>query len=117
LLIKDDASLWGMGAYAYGQLGDGANYIFATPPYGTNQPEQILAAYNQVSGQLLSHTNMELNFVGIALKNYALDRASNLSSPNWIPQATNAAGSFGALVFSNAPDTTTNNFWRIRSVP
>jgi hypothetical protein len=30
---------------------------------------------------------------------------------------TNAAGSFGALVFSNAPDAATNNFWRIRSVP
>jgi hypothetical protein len=40
-----------------------------------------------------------------------------LSPPNWIPQLTNAAGSFGALVFSNAPDAATNNFWRIRSVP
>jgi hypothetical protein len=27
------------------------------------------------------------------------------------------AGSFGALVFTNTPDATTNNFWRIRSVP
>ena len=34
-----------------------------------------------------------------------------------MPQATNPAGSFGALVFTNAPDTATNNFWRIRSVP
>jgi hypothetical protein len=30
---------------------------------------------------------------------------------------THTAGSFGALVFSNAPDATTNNYWRIRSVP
>jgi hypothetical protein len=28
-----------------------------------------------------------------------------------------AASSFGPLVFSNPPDATTNNFWRIRSVP
>jgi hypothetical protein len=41
-----------------------------------------------------------------------------LSPPiNWIPQATNPAGSFGALMFTNPPDTATNNFWRIRSVP
>jgi hypothetical protein len=61
--------------------------------------------------------NMQLSFVGVANANYALDRASSLSPPNWIPQATNPAGSFGALVFINAPDATTNNFWRIRSVP
>jgi hypothetical protein len=62
-------------------------------------------------------TNMQLNFVGIANANYALDRASSLSPPNWIPQATNPASSFGPLVFTNPPDATTNNFWRIRSVP
>ena len=61
-------------------------------------------------------TNMQLSFVGVANANYALDRSSSLSPPNWIPQATNPAGSFGALVFTNPPDATTNNFWRIRSV-
>jgi hypothetical protein len=55
--------------------------------------------------------------VGNAGWNYALDRYSSLSPPNWIPQLTNQAGLFGALVFTNPPDATTNNFWRIRSVP
>jgi hypothetical protein len=104
-----------MGWNQWGQLGDGT--YGGAYPYLTNRPEQILAAYNQISGQQLGGTNMQLSFVGIANANYALDRSSSLSPPNWIPQLTNAAGSFGALVFTNPPDATTNNFWRIRSVP
>jgi alpha-tubulin suppressor-like RCC1 family protein len=110
LFLKSDGSLWGMGYNEYGQLGDGTYN-------STNRPEQIVGPYNQISGQLMAGTKMQLNFVGIANANYALDRASSLSPPNWIPQATNPAGSFGPLVFTNAPDATTNNFWRIRSVP
>jgi alpha-tubulin suppressor-like RCC1 family protein len=110
LYLKSDGSLWGLGDNDYGQLGDGTfNY--------TNQPEQIVGPYNQISGQLLGSTNIQLSFVGIANTNYALDCATSLSPPNWIPLVTNPAGSFGALVFTNAPDATTNNFWRIRSVP
>jgi hypothetical protein len=60
---------------------------------------------------------MQLSFVGIAGTNYALDRSFSLSPPNWIPQVTNPANSFGALVFTNTPNAATNNFWRIRSVP
>ena len=41
---------------------------------------------------------------------YRLNRA--VIAHNQIP-----AGSFGALAFTNPPDATTNNFWRIRSVP
>jgi len=110
LFVKSDGSLWGMGYNSNGQLGDGTLN-------STNRPEQILAAYNQISGRLMGGTNMQLSFVGIANAKYALDRASSLSPPNWIPQVTNPAGSFGALVFTNPPDATTNNFWRIRSVP
>jgi alpha-tubulin suppressor-like RCC1 family protein len=113
LFVKSDGSLWGMGWNQYGQLGDG-NYKSGN---GVIRPEQILAAYNQIAGQLMGGTNMQLSFVGVANANYALDRSSSLSPPNWIPQATNAAGSFGALVFTNTPDATTNNYWRIRSVP
>jgi hypothetical protein len=91
-------------------LGDGTN----TDP---NRLEQILAAYNQICCELLGGTNMQLSFVGIAGANYALDRSTSLSPANWIAQATNAAGSFGALLFTNTPDATTNSFWRIRSVP
>jgi alpha-tubulin suppressor-like RCC1 family protein len=109
LFFRGDGSLWAMGINGDGQLGDGTYNK-------TNRPEQILAAYNQISGQLFGGINMQLSFVGVANANYALDRSSSLSPPNWIPQLTNPAGSFGALVFTNTPDATTNNFWRIRSV-
>ena len=110
LFFKSDGSLWGMGTNVYGQLGDNTYNL-------TNRPEQILAAYNQISGQLMGGTNIQLSYVGVANANYALDRSSSLFQPNWIPQATNVASSFGPLVFTNPPDTTTNNYWRIRSVP
>ena len=82
-------------------------------------PEQIVvnASYNRITGQLLSGGKMQLSFVGIANTNYALDRATSLSPTNWLPQATNPAGSLGALMFTNTPVANTNNFWRIRSVP
>jgi alpha-tubulin suppressor-like RCC1 family protein len=109
LFLKSDGSLWAMGYNGVGQLGDGTYN-------DTNRPVQIVAAYNLISGQLLGGTNMQLSFVGIARTNYALDRATSLSPPNWIPQATNPASSFGPLVFTNSPVAATNNFWRIRSV-
>lgn len=112
LFLKSDGSLWGMGYNSAGQLGNGTTN-------NTNRPEQILGPYNQIqtTGQLSGGTNMQLSFVGIANANYALDRASSLSPANWTPQATNPTSSFGPLVFTNAVDPTTNNFWRIRSVP
>ena len=117
LFIKKDGSLWGMGKNGEGELGDGT---YSTGPnYGTNQPEQIAfnPLYNLISGKLLSAGHVQLSFVGITGNNYALDAAGNLSTPDWRPMATNTAGTLGALIFTNTPDPTTNNFWRIRSVP
>ena len=72
--------------------------------------------YNQMGGLLLSAGNMRLSFVGIPGWKYALDRSFSLSPVEWVPQATNPAGDGGALLFTNTPDPTTNNFWRIRLV-
>jgi alpha-tubulin suppressor-like RCC1 family protein len=111
--LKNDGSLWGMGQNLDGELGDGTYS-------NRNVPIQIVAGppgYNQISVQLLSGGSVGLSLVGIAGAQYALDRTHNLSPASWVPQATNSAGSGGLLVFTNAPDQTTNNFWRIRSVP
>jgi hypothetical protein len=110
LFLRRDGSLCGMGANFAGWLGDGTYN-------NTNRAELLLAPYNRISGQLLTNGAMQLSFVGVATANYALDRFASLALPNWIPLATNPATSYGALIFTNTPDPTTNNFWRIRSVP
>ncbi len=110
LFLKNDGSLWGMGYNENGELG---NATLDT----TNRIQKILGAFNQIEGELLSGSKVRLSFVGIDGTNYALDRTFNLKSAAWVPQTTNHADSVGALVFTNTPVITTNNFWRIRSVP
>jgi alpha-tubulin suppressor-like RCC1 family protein len=114
LFLKSGGSLWAMGYNEFGNLGDG------TYNYSTNLPEQVVAGlpcYNQISIRLLSGGSVCLSFVGMVGTNYALDCSFSLMPANWVPQITNPAGSGGVLVFTNTPDPTTNNFWRIRSVP
>ncbi|HEY3857566.1 MAG TPA: hypothetical protein VGO67_24555 [Verrucomicrobiae bacterium] len=118
LFIKSDGSLWAMGNDQYGQLGDG---VYRNN--GLNLPEQIVAGssmppdYNQISAQLLSTGAVAFSFVGDAQTKYSLDRTFDLSPPHWIPQVTNIANASGIVNFTNTPDGTTNNFWRVRSVP
>jgi alpha-tubulin suppressor-like RCC1 family protein len=114
LFLKSDGSLWGMGYNGEGGLGDGTYNIY------TNRPELIVAGppgYNQISIQLLSGGDVCLSYVGMAGTNYALDRSFNLAAPDWTLQVTNPANVFGVASFTNTPDSSTNNFWRIRSVP
>ena len=73
--------------------------------------------YNQITGQLLGSGDVQLSFVGGAGTNYALEYATSLSPADWLPLATNPADAGGSLFFTNTPDASTNNFWRIRSVP
>jgi alpha-tubulin suppressor-like RCC1 family protein len=121
LFIKNDGSLWGMGDNQGGGLGLGDyDNLGDNVPESVNQPMQIVAAplgFNQISIQLLSGRNVVLSFLGLATTNYALDLSFTLNPASWVPQTTNQADSFGMLVFTNTPDPTTNNFWRIRSVP
>ena len=100
----------------------GNYYVVVTNNYGS--VTSILASltvalpgYNLITSQLSVSGNMQLSFVGNAGENYTLDRSFSLSPANWIPQITNLADANGILIFTNTPDSTTNNFWRIRSVP
>ncbi len=74
--------------------------------------------YNRISNSLLAGGAVQLSYIGDPAINYALDRTFNLVPPAaWVPQQTNTMSISGVLLFTNTPDPTTNNFWRIRSVP
>jgi alpha-tubulin suppressor-like RCC1 family protein len=113
LFITNNGSLWVTGLNNNGQLGDG------TSNFSTNHPELIVSNtnFNNIFVRLLNSGDLSLSLFGFAGTNYALDRSFSLSPPAWIPQATNPANSFGALIFTNTPNPAMNNFWRIRSVP
>jgi hypothetical protein len=87
-------------------------YYYTTIKYLGNPPLPIT-----LTEQLLGGSKIRISAVGLTGINYALERNFNLQSTNWIPQLTNLADSTGVLIFTNTPNPTTNNFWRIRSVP
>ncbi len=81
-------------------------------PAATNLPGS-----NLITIELLNDGQVRLSYEGTAGVNYALDRAYSLTSSEWFPQCTNTASDGGKLIITNKPNTTENNFWRIRSVP
>ncbi|HEV2438337.1 MAG TPA: hypothetical protein VG077_20300 [Verrucomicrobiae bacterium] len=112
VFVKSDGSLWGMGDDSYGEL-CGAGEV---PPI----PREVVAGpvgYNQISVRLLNGGDLSLSYWGMAGTNYELDRSFSLAPANCVPQATNPTDVNGLLVFTNTPEATTNNFWRIRSMP
>jgi hypothetical protein len=82
--------------------------------------------YNRINAWFVSGGIVRLTYLALApvisdhdpyeVHFYTLDRTFNLATPNWVPQATNYLDNLGGLVFTNMPDATTTNFWRIRYV-
>ncbi|MCU0788494.1 MAG: hypothetical protein MUC91_09960 [Verrucomicrobia bacterium] len=61
---------------------------------------------------------VELSFYGVPGSSYTLERTFELTgTETWAAQQTNIAGPDGGTVFTNIPVATSNDFWRIRSVP
>jgi alpha-tubulin suppressor-like RCC1 family protein len=118
LFLKNDGSLWAMGAGIFGQLGDGT--FRTNAPYGINQPMRVVAGppgYNRILIEQMNEGKVRLTYEGLAGMNYALDRTFNLLPADWEPVGTNTAGTDGVVAWTDTPNKLTNNFWRIRSVP
>ena len=107
--LKSTASLWAKSFNNYNQPGGGTAKSGLT---AANPPN-----YNFISIELINDGNVRLTYLGNAGKSYALDRSYSLTTPNWLPQITNSTDTKGVLIITNSPDTTKNNFWRMRSVP
>ena len=65
----------------------------------------------------MSGGNVVLTYLGIPWNNYALEQTFSLSPAVWLPVVTNPGSANGSLLFTNAPQSGTNSFWRIRHVP
>ena len=91
-------------------VGAGRAHVFRLP--------ELAPGYNRLAAQWLQGATVRLTYVGLAGTNYALDRTFNLTpTVVWTPQATNPAPADGTLILTNPLVPTSNNFWRMRSVP
>jgi hypothetical protein len=107
-------SLTGVGA-----TNAGSYFVVVTNNYGSVTSSAanlylVSTGFGYITGPVLRGTNAVLSFVGLQGTNYVLYRTFNLLPANWVSQATNLAGPNGALLFTNAPVRSTNNFWQIR---
>ena len=110
--FKTCTSLWA------GQFNNNpAQLVSANGKGRASSSVQGLPGYNLITIEQLKDGNVRLTYSGNAGVNYALDRSSSMAKPQWLPLVTNTAPSGGVLVITNTPDTSMNNFWRIRSVP
>lgn len=76
-----------------------------------------VVGYNQLSTPVMSGGTNVISFLGNPSYYYAVDVATNLAPPvNWMPLATNYAGTNGVLVFTNI-STQPQDFYRARLVP
>lgn len=111
--LKTYASIWATSFNNNNQAGGSAT----KSKTGLQSSVVSLPGYNLITIELLKDGNVRFTYLGNAGVNYALERSSSLTKPNWLPLVTNTAPSGGLLVMTNTPDTTMDNFWRIRSVP
>ncbi len=109
--LKTCASIWA------GKFNNNpAGVSSANNKNGLQSSAASLPGYNLITIELLANGDVRLTCFGNAGVNYALERSCSLANPNWVSLVTNTAPNDGVLVITNAPDTTVNNFWRIRSV-
>jgi uncharacterized delta-60 repeat protein len=74
--------------------------------------------FNKITTKQLGIGQLEFSYVGLPGSDYVLERSFSLSPPvQWGPQLTNPAGLDAIAIFTNSAIGTTNNFWRIRSMP
>ena len=110
--LKTYASIWA-GQFNNNPAGTGV----AKSAAGTPSTIASVPGSNLIAIEMLTDGKVRLTYSGNAGVNYALERSSSLTNPNWMALVTNTAPSGGVLVITNTPDTSINNFWRIRSVP
>jgi alpha-tubulin suppressor-like RCC1 family protein len=109
--LKTCASIWA-GKFNNNPAGVSA----ANKEVGLQSSITSFPGYNLIIIELLANGDVRLTYSGDAGVDYVLERSSSLANPNWQSLVTNTAPHNGLLAFTNTPDTTMNNFWRIRSL-
>jgi hypothetical protein len=108
--LKTCASVWA------GKFNNNPSGVTSTNKARLESSVVSIPGYNLIAIELLTNGDVRLTYFGNADVIYALERSSSLANPNWVSLVTNTAPKDGLLVFTNTPDTSVNNFWRIRSV-
>jgi alpha-tubulin suppressor-like RCC1 family protein len=108
--LKSTMSIWAKNFNNDVRLGGGAASGIGKAGLSVVNPP----GNNLITIDLMENGDVRLTYAGDVGVNYALDRAYSLTTPIWLPQVTNTASAGGVLIITNTPDSTKNNFWRIR---